>query len=94
VVPPFWYKGTRKEHQMSSGAYKPRLNVELRDDQLRDLQRLLDHGQRKLVFGVLVDDVISLLKSHRGDFLAAVIRRQIKYENILGLRLKDDTQGS
>ena len=73
---------------MGSGAYKPRLNVELREDQLLDLQRLLDHGQRKMVFGVLVDDVIRLLKSHKGDFLAAVIRRQIRYEEILGLKVE------
>lgn len=56
-------------------SYKPRLNVEIRNDQLDELQHLLDHGLRKIVFEAIIDEVIRLLKVNKPIFIAACLSR-------------------
>uniref|UniRef100_A0A6M3K8R9 Uncharacterized protein n=1 Tax=viral metagenome TaxID=1070528 RepID=A0A6M3K8R9_9ZZZZ len=65
---------------MPAEDYKPRLSIEITDEQFADLQRLTSHGLKKAIFGVIIDDVIRLLKSHGDVFIGAVLSRQLKLE--------------
>lgn len=55
-----------------------RLNVEITDDQLIALQKLLDHGMRKRVFAVIIDDLIEVLNTGKNFAAAAILQKQIK----------------
>ena len=48
--------------------YRPRLSVEVRQDQFNKLQDILPHGTQKLLFQALLDGVIEL--HNRGGFNA------------------------
>jgi hypothetical protein len=68
--------------------YRPRLSIEISDQQAAELSKMFPHGTKKLVFSILVDDVINMHKKHGERFLAAVIARHIKYEDFISLTLK------
>lgn len=47
--------------------YVPRLSIEITPEQQRQLQSLLPHGLRKIVFGRVVEDLIELLTVDRSQ---------------------------
>ena len=55
--------------------YRPRLNVEIRQDQFDALQEHLDFGLKKIVFEPVIDEIISMLKADKPTFIAACISR-------------------
>ena len=69
--------------------YRPRLSVEITTEQQLALQKWLDYGIQKRLFSIIVDDVIRMLESNAGDFLAAVQLRLIEYKDYTSLELKD-----
>ena len=71
-----------------SSKYTPRLSVDITQEQFSDLQRLLDFGMKKLIFGVIVDDMIRLLKYDRVTFISAILKRRIKLDDMLELELE------
>lgn len=77
---------------MKSRDYIPRLSVEIREDQLAALQQLLEHGERKKLFGILVDDVIRLLRRDKAGFLMCVYARALKLEDF-SIRIGDVSHG-
>ena len=74
---------------MGGQDYRPRLSVEITPDQQLALQKWLDYGIQKRLFSIIVDDVIRMLESNAGDFLAAVQLRLIEYKDYTSLELKD-----
>ena len=68
---------------MALKPYRPRLTIEVSEEQLRDLQNLLDWGVRNRMFCYIIDDVIRLLKKHGDFFVAAVCSKDIKLEEWL-----------
>lgn len=67
--------------------WHPRLSVEITEQQYRDLERLIPWGNKKKVFGVIVDDVIRHLEKHGEKFLAAVLHKYIKLEDYTSMNL-------
>lgn len=67
----------------------PRLSVELTDQQALDLRNLLPHGMQKALFRVVVDDVIRMAKKHKEMFFAAILAKQISFEQITSLDIKE-----
>lgn len=63
-------------------SYKPRLTVELREDQYHRLNQLLTHGQRKQIFQILVDDLVSALEKHGPQVIAGIYTRTINVGSI------------
>ena len=55
--------------------YRPRLSIEIRQDQFNDLQSLLDFGLKKLVFEAVVDEMIRMLKVDKYTFIAACLKK-------------------
>jgi len=69
--------------------YRPRLSVELTEEQQRDLVRLVPWGVKTQLFSTLVDDVIRCLKEHGQIFLAAVLTKAVKLEDYSSLKIED-----
>ena len=47
--------------------WRPRLSIEISQDQYEKLQRLLPWGVKNQLFRVLIDDLINVLDSAEGD---------------------------
>lgn len=66
---------------MSPKQYRPRLTIEVSEEQLQRLQDLLPWGVRNKFFSVIIDDVIRILEKFGGFFVAAVMAKDIKMED-------------
>lgn len=63
--------------------YKPRLSIEITEEQRKELIRLIPWGMKSQLFSIIIDDVIFMLKKHKQRFLAAVLTRSLQLENYL-----------
>ena len=64
--------------------FNPRLNVDISEDSYYKLRKLLPHGTRKLVFNILVEDLIFLMERHgSGPVIGAIIDGKV------GIKLKE-----
>jgi len=52
--------------------YRPRLSIEITEEQQRALQTRLNHGEGKAVFSVLIDELVSLVDEY-GDIIVPLI---------------------
>ena len=69
--------------------YVPRLSVEITPEQHRKLQSLLPHGLRKIIFGIIVEDLIELLSVDRAQterVLGAFVSRSIDMRQLKTLQ--------
>jgi hypothetical protein len=67
--------------------HRPRLSVEITPEQQLLLQKHLDFGMQKKVFGIIIDDVIRMLELHGRNFLAAVVLRKLPYDKYTSLEI-------
>ena len=67
-------------------SYRPRLSIELTNEQARKLQRLIPWGLKNQLFQALVDDVIELVEEHGEIVIAAIISRQLKARSMKSLK--------
>lgn len=76
--------------------YRPRLSVEITEDQQLALRKYLDFGMQKRLFSIIVDDVIGMLERHGRLFLAAVMLKEVSYGDYtsLGLGKKGEKDGN
>ena len=64
--------------------YRPRLSVDIMPEQHRKIQKYFPHGTIKLVFRLVVDDLLAMIERHgAGVVLGCFIDRDIKLEEIL-----------
>lgn len=66
---------------MTVKPYRPRLIIDVSEEQLRSLQELIKWGNRNEFFCVIVDDVIRLLEKYGEFFIAAVLAKDVKMED-------------
>ena len=67
--------------------YRPRLSVDITEQQARELNRLLDHGMRKMLFGVVIDDLLRLFKKHgTGKVLGLFVEKSISLRDVCELK--------
>lgn len=69
--------------------YRPRLSVEITEDQQLALQKYLDFGMQKRLFSIIIDDVIGMLNKHGRLFLAAVMLKEVSYGDYSSLGLEE-----
>jgi hypothetical protein len=83
---------------MTDTEYRPRLSIELTPEQKGKLDVLLGHthGLQKVVFGYIVDDLISMLEHENGKLLlGALIGRQMSTIDFLNIKqTADDFEGA
>ena len=56
---------------------KPRINVEITSAQAASLKKHLPHGSRKLVFGKLLENLITLLNAHGRAAVIGILKDRI-----------------
>jgi hypothetical protein len=69
-------KNSSKEVPMDK--QRPRLSVEITEEQNLKLLRLIPWGVKGALFQSLVDDVIELLETHGVTVIAAILSKQLK----------------
>lgn len=60
----------------------PRLNVDITGEQEQALRRLMPHGTKRIVFGLIIDDLISALEKDE-RVLGAFMAREIKTRDVV-----------
>jgi len=58
--------------------YRPRLSIEISEQQASDLRDSIEWGLKNKLFSLLVDDVIENVRKHGPIFIAAILSRRIK----------------
>jgi len=62
---------------------RPRLSVDITEEQDQKLTQYLDHGMRKVVFGLVVDDLLAMIDKHgAGHILGFFVERSITLKDI------------
>ena len=73
---------------MSSEDYRPRLSIEVPKEVKDRLGALMPHGTQKIVFNLIVMDLIELLEEHgSGKIIGAFIQRDITLKDLLKQRV-------
>ena len=75
---------------MPTNVYRPRLSVEITEEQQHALQKHLDHGMQKKLFNIVVSDVIRMMEQYGRNFLAAVIMHKLSYQDYNTLEIPDE----
>lgn len=74
--------------------YRPRLSIEITQQQADDLRTHIHWGLRKQLFSVIIDDVIRMAKLHGPLFISAILARDIQMESYLSLEVpSNDNDG-
>lgn len=69
---------------------RPRLSVDITDEQDQKLTQYLDYGMKKAIFGVLVDDLLALIEKHgAGPILGFLLERSITLREVCKIKLKN-----
>ena len=74
----------------SESDWRPRLSVEITEEQSRALRDLIPWGLRRQLFQTIVDDIIRLARLHGHTFIAAVLSADIKFEDYTSLEVPKD----
>jgi hypothetical protein len=68
---------------------RPRLSVDITEEQDQKLVQYLDHGMRKVVFGLMIDDLLNLIEKHgAGKILGLMVERSITLRDVCKLKLE------
>lgn len=67
---------------------RPRLSIEITEDQSQKLWKLIPWGLKNQIFCVIVDDVIEMLEKHGEKFLAAVLSKKLSLKDYSSIDVK------
>jgi len=73
---------------MTDKPYRPRLSIELTEQQAEELRNLVPWGLKNSLFQIIVDDMIELIKKHGQIFVAALLDRKIKLNKIVKFEIE------
>lgn len=69
-----------------------KLSQTLSEEQYQKLKKLIPTGDRRRVFGVLIDGLIELLEGEEGPYvLGAILTKKLKVTSVLDAGVKDDS---
>lgn len=69
-------------------SYRPRLSIEITEEQNSDLKALIPWGVKNALFSIIIDDVIKKLKSHGSMFIAVILDRKIELDDYVQFEVK------
>ena len=70
--------------------YRPRLSIEISQQQADDLRNCVEWGLKNKLFSLLIDDVIENVRKHGTIFIAALLNRRIKLNKEAKLEVVSD----
>lgn len=59
-----------------SKSWKPRITIEVTEHQYNVLKEHFAHGMQRQIFGVIIEDLVSLLERYGHDVILAILSRQ------------------
>jgi len=62
--------------------YRPRLSIEITEEQNAKLYRLVPWGVKRELFNVIIEDVIEILETHGEIFIAAILARKLRVQDL------------
>jgi len=62
--------------------YRPRLSIEITEEQAAKLYRLVPWGVKRELFNVIIEDVIEILETHGEIVIAAILARKLRVQNL------------
>lgn len=63
--------------------YRPRLSIEIPQEISIKLRKLMPHGMQKVVFNLILDDLLNLMEKHgAGKVIGAYVSRAVTLEDI------------
>ena len=65
-----------------SDKYRPRLSIEITEEQNAKLYRLVPWGVKRELFNVIIEDVIEILETHGEIFIAAILTRKLRVQDL------------
>lgn len=68
--------------------WRPRLVIDITEEQARRLNRYLEYGMRVRLFSIVLDDVLDMIEKNGATFLAAVLARHLKLEDYTSLKME------
>lgn len=71
--------------------YKPRLNVDISEEQDTKLRKLIPWGLKHQLFSVIVDELIQILEEHGEMAIGAILAKRISVLEII--RAKEKRRG-
>jgi hypothetical protein len=71
---------------MNDDKQRPRLSIEISEQQNRDLIQLIPWGAKNPLFSAIVDDVIELLKNHGPMIIAMVLTKKLRVADLDSMR--------
>lgn len=71
--------------------YKPRLNVDITEEQDSKLRKLIPWGIKHQLFSVIIDELIAILEEHGEMAIGAVLAKRISVLDII--RSKERRKG-
>ena len=63
--------------------YRPRITIDVTEQQRNDLQRLVPWGTQNALFGSLIDQLIPLLEEHGDTIIAFILNNKITAGQLL-----------
>lgn len=63
--------------------YRPRLTIDISEDQANALRDLIPWGLRRELFSLIVDDVISMVREHGELAIAIIISKKLRPRDAL-----------
>ena len=64
--------------------YRPRLSIEISSETKAKISKLMPHGTQKLVFQLIIDDLLDLMELHgSGMVIGAFINRDIQLKDLI-----------
>ena len=70
--------------------YRPRLSIDISEAQASGLNKHLDYGMKKMVFGVIIDDLLRLFDKHgAGQIIGLFVERSISLKETSQLHTKE-----
>ncbi len=69
--------------------YSPRLSIELTEEQHSKLSELIDWGQKRALFGAIVDGLIPLLEEYGAPLIAVIVSKKLSITELIELFEKE-----
>src|SRR6056297_1838544 len=63
--------------------YRPRLSIEISEEQQQALQSRLNHGEGKAVFVAIIDDLIDLIDEHGNLVVALIAGKRLRARDVI-----------
>jgi hypothetical protein len=74
----------------SNPDYRPRLSVEISEEQAKKLRHIIPHGLQGYLFRYIVEDLIALYEEHGPKIFTVLMERRVKATEVMDVFRHDE----